>query len=209
MAEAAVLVRAIEDTWAAIRKRHPEVPEVILTVGAGSIGQRGALRLGHFAAARWVRGEESVHELFVGGEGLERGAQSVLGTLLHEAAHGLAAARGIEDTSRQGRYHNKRFKVLAEELGIEVEHSAALGYSSTSVPSQTATAYRRQVEVLTAAITAYRRAEFNGAGGGRNNHNGRALVCGCGRKVRASVTVAEAGPITCGLCGTDFEEEEQ
>jgi hypothetical protein len=29
----------------------------------------------------------------------------VLGTLLHEAAHGLAQARSIQDTSRQGRYH--------------------------------------------------------------------------------------------------------
>ena len=32
----------------------------------------------------------------------------VLDTLLHEAAHALAAARGIKDTSRQGRYHNKK-----------------------------------------------------------------------------------------------------
>lgn len=209
MAETTVLVRAIEDTWAAIRTRHPEVPEVILTVGAGSMGQRGALRLGHFAASRWVRGEEDVHELFVGGEGLARGAQGVLGTLLHEAAHGLAAGRGIEDTSRQGRYHNKRFKALAEELGIEVEHSPTLGYSTTTVPEQTAARYRRQVTKLEQAITAYRRAELNGAGGGRtNNNNGRALVCGCGRKIRASVTVAEAGPITCGLCGEDFVDED-
>jgi hypothetical protein len=28
----------------------------------------------------------------------------VLGTLLHEAAHGLADTREIKDTSRQGRY---------------------------------------------------------------------------------------------------------
>lgn len=35
MAETTVLVRAIEDTWAAIRTRHPEVPEVILTGDPG------------------------------------------------------------------------------------------------------------------------------------------------------------------------------
>jgi hypothetical protein len=35
---------------------------------------------------------------------------------VHEAAHGLANTRGVKDTSRQGRYHNKRFRALAEEL---------------------------------------------------------------------------------------------
>ena len=43
--------------------------------------------------------------MLVSGEGLQRGPTDVLGTLLHEAAHGLAQARSIQDTSRQGRYH--------------------------------------------------------------------------------------------------------
>lgn len=59
-------------------------------------------------------------EVFVGGEGLVRGPVEVLATLLHEAAHALADVRGIKDTSRQGPWHNARFKALAEELGIEV-----------------------------------------------------------------------------------------
>ena len=32
----------------------------------------------------------------------------MLATLLHEAAHALARVREIQDTSRQGRYHNQR-----------------------------------------------------------------------------------------------------
>ena len=55
----------------------------------------------------------------ISGEGLRRSPREVLGTLLHEAAHALAHARGIKDTSRQGRYHNKHFKTLAEELGLD------------------------------------------------------------------------------------------
>ncbi|MGV9838930.1 hypothetical protein ACWDUL_32670 [Nocardia niigatensis] len=42
-----LLVSAVERAWAAIRSRHPDVPEVVLTVGSGSIGKRphtGALR---------------------------------------------------------------------------------------------------------------------------------------------------------------------
>ena len=57
----------------------------------------------------------------ISGEGLRRTARDVLGVLLHEAAHALAAARGIKDTSRQGRYHNTQYKTLAEELGITVQ----------------------------------------------------------------------------------------
>jgi hypothetical protein len=38
----------------------------------------------------------------------------VLENLLHMAAHGLAAARGISDTSRRGQYHNKKDRELAE-----------------------------------------------------------------------------------------------
>jgi hypothetical protein len=40
----------------------------------------------------------------------------VLENLLHMAAHGLAAARGISDTSRRGQYHNKKDRELARSV---------------------------------------------------------------------------------------------
>ena len=130
----APMVAALEAAWAAIRARHPEVPAVVMVLGAGSIGNAGGLRLGHFAAMRWADpdqtretdddpGDEAdeadeadgdpagpvrLPEVFVGGEGLVRGAADVLGTLLHEAAHALAHVRDIKDTSRQGRWHNAK-----------------------------------------------------------------------------------------------------
>ena len=82
-------------------------------------------------------------EIMISGEGLGRTPQDVLGTLLHEAAHALAAARGIKDTSRQGRYHNTKYKMLAEELGITVTFDPAIGWSITSVPGHTAEDYAR------------------------------------------------------------------
>ncbi|UYG18322.1 hypothetical protein BRM3_14950 (plasmid) [Brachybacterium huguangmaarense] len=200
---------AIEETWQMIRTQNPDTPEVIVTLGAGSDLRGSGLRLGHFAPSRWVRADVEVHELFVGGEGLERGPVAVLGTLLHEAAHGIAATRGIQDTSRQGRYHNKKFQAIAHEVGIEVEHSRELGYSTTTVPEATERRYSTAVTALGAAITAYRRAEVAGAAGGRgSSNNGLSLACGCGRKIRASVSVAEAGPIICGLCEAPFEAPE-
>jgi hypothetical protein len=53
------------------------------------------------------------------GECLAEGPRQTLQTMLHEAVHALAPVRGVKDTSRGGKYHNKReFVVLAGELGL-------------------------------------------------------------------------------------------
>jgi hypothetical protein len=104
---ASLLVAALEHTWQRIRTRHPDISEAVLVVASGADGKR--LNLGHFAPHRWQVNGADRHEVLVGGEGLHRGPVEVLGTLLHEAAHGLAQARGVQDTSRQGRYHNRRY----------------------------------------------------------------------------------------------------
>jgi hypothetical protein len=77
------LVHALERSWKEIRTRHPDVPAAVMITGAGSTGRRTELRLGHFAADRWqVSDEQHVAELFIGGEGLQRGGAGVLGTQL-------------------------------------------------------------------------------------------------------------------------------
>jgi len=159
-----LIVAAVEQAWSSIQHRHLDVPGVVVTFGAGTIGTApGSVRLGHFAPARWAADatatETPVHELFIGGEGLARGPVNLLGTLLHEAAHALAHARDIQDTSRQGRYHNTRYKTVAEELGIHVAQVGAIGWSDTTVPEATINAYSHEVDELGHAIRAYRRAE--------------------------------------------------
>ncbi|ODU06819.1 MAG: hypothetical protein ABS81_03170 [Pseudonocardia sp. SCN 72-86] len=80
------MVAALESAWAAIQARHPEVPAVVIVLGAGS-GTGAGLKLGHFAAMRWrhadTAGEDGgvLPEVFVGGEGLARGPEDVLATL--------------------------------------------------------------------------------------------------------------------------------
>jgi hypothetical protein len=135
-----------------------------------------------------------------------RGPVDVLGTLLHEAAHAAAHVRGIKDTSRQGRWHNARFKALAEELGIEVAKDPAIGWSPTTLPEQTRQLYEATVVVLGQALRLYRSAEI--AGGETRKPGPPACVCSCGRRIRVAPSVLEAGPITCGVCGSDFEAEQ-
>src|SRR4051812_12814323 len=103
----APVAAALEHAYAAIRSRHPDLPEVVVVLASGSAGTApGTLRLEHFAAMCWHHADnrtgtepvwgsgEALPEVFVGGEGLARGPVDVLGTLLHEATHALAFIRG-------------------------------------------------------------------------------------------------------------------
>ncbi len=204
---ASVLVAALEAVWAAIVQRHPEVPSVVIVVAAGSGGRRaGELKLGHFAAGRWEVGGRARPEVLVGGEGLRRGPRDVLGTLLHEGAHGLAAARKIQDCSRGGRYHNRRYAALADELGLDVAQDGPRGWSATTVRESTAIVYAEAVENLASALVLWRRAE-GGTGAGERSRNPKACRCGCGRRIRVAERTLEEAPIVCGRCGGEFETE--
>jgi len=200
---ASVLVAALERAWSAIRARHPQVPEVVMVVASGSVGRRGELKLGHFADRRWTVATTERPELFVGGEGLAAGPVEVLGTLLHEAAHGLAAARGVQDTSRQGRYHNRRYVALAGELGLTVQRAGSRGWTATTVPAETTTVYAAVVDDLARALVLWRRAEHPGPG--KRAGNLLAAVCGCGRRIRAARSTLAQAPVVCGRCGGPFQ----
>ncbi|WP_285037887.1 hypothetical protein [Plantibacter sp. ME-Dv--P-095] len=202
----APLVAAIEAAWRAIQTRHQDVPEVVVTLGSGSA--RNGMTLGHFAPNRWARGDETVHELFVGGEGLQRGGEAVLGTLIHEAAHGAAQTRGIKDTSRQGRFHNQKFKAIGEEFGLSLEKHDSIGWSLTTVPPATAARYAAEVAMLDAALVAYRLVELGGSEGKKKTSNGVVALCDCGRKIRLSQSVLDLGPIVCGVCDAEFQPED-
>jgi hypothetical protein len=199
---ASLLVAALEHAWQTIRTRHPDVPEAVLVVASGSEGKR--LNWGHFAPHRWQVAGADRHEVLVGGEGLQRGPLEVLGTLLHEATHGLAQARSVQDTSRGGRYHNRRYAHLARELGLEVASVKPVGWSATTVPEATADGYAGQLEEFQTALVLWRRQEHH-IGTGTRSRNLLAAACGCGRRIRvAKATLAQA-PIVCGACEHPFE----
>jgi hypothetical protein len=203
---ASLLVAALEHTWQSIRSRHPQVPDAVLVVASGAEGKR--LNLGHFAPHRWQVNGSDRHEVLVGGEGLQRGPVDVLGTLLHEAAHGLAQARDIQDTSRQGRYHNRRYATLARELGLDVATVKPIGWSATTVPTPTANAYAGQLQDLATALVLWRRHEHHSSPGTRSR-NLLAATCGCGRRIRVAKTTLAEAPILCRLCSQPFQPADQ
>ena len=196
---ASLLVAALEHAWATIRARHPQVPEAVLVVASGGAGRR--LKWGHFAAGRWRHAGDHHPEVLVGREGLARRAREVLATLLHEAAHGLADARRIPDTSRGGRYHNRRYAALARELGLEVAQVGAIGWSATTLPEATATLYAQVLAELEDRLVLWRRQEMTGQKGSRNL---LVCVCGCPRRIRVAPSTLAAAPILCAACDLPF-----
>ncbi|MBF9067302.1 hypothetical protein [Streptacidiphilus fuscans] len=139
--------------------------------------------------------------------------------LLHEAAHGLAAARGIRDTSRAGRYHNRRFLALADELGLD--HNAdphpSSGFSLVTMRPDTRDRYAETIDRLQQALgdhaaatsgTLDRSRTFRGPATRHGSSGGGVrvkAVCGCGRNVRVVPSVLSQAPIVCGNCGEVFQ----
>jgi hypothetical protein len=200
------MVAALEQVWAAIRRQHPEVPRAMLVVASGSQGRR--LKWGDFAAGRWQVANAACPEVLVSGEGLDRPAREVLGTLLHEAAHGLAHTRRIADTSRGGRYHNRRFKHLAEELGLHVAEVDPIGWSRTTVPDSTAARYAQVLELLAGRLVAWRRREQPASAAGGGSRNLLACICPCPRRIRVAPATLAVAPIVCAACGGAFTPDQ-
>lgn len=71
------------------------------------------------------------HEINIVAEFLNRPAEEVIASLLHEMAHLYNMQNGIQDTSRGGTYHNKEFKKTAEAHGLLIEHHKTYGWTIT------------------------------------------------------------------------------
>ncbi|GAA4550015.1 hypothetical protein [Amycolatopsis samaneae] len=118
------------------RRRGDELPgltetlqdQVLITCGGTA-----SRVYGWFDAEAWQHGDRPVHELFVNACFSDRPpdispTENVMTTLLHEACHVYAAAEGIKDTSRQERYHNRRFAQLAVQIGLVVVPDQRIGH---------------------------------------------------------------------------------
>lgn len=217
-AAASLLVGALERGWSGIRRHHRDLPAVVVLVGPGDHGKRR--KWGHFAAGRWTQNARSsaaestverVHEVLLAGESLERPPVETFGTLLHEAGHALAEARGIKDTSRKGQYHNGKYAKVAKELGLDVAKDPRIGWSLTTVRPETATRYADEIEVLRAAQDATRQArrrwsEMEAA----KSRAAAKWACACTpepRRMSMAAKDAARGPVVCAVCETEFLKE--
>lgn len=154
MSTGTTLIQALDAAWAAIQGSHPEVPAVVIVTGRRRSKSEMTTRGSHCSESWKVAGTEGrLAEVWISGERLADGATAVVNTLIHEAAHALAKAREIEDTSNRGRYHNAKFAALAKEMGLTPPSASAgptMGYSDCVITDETAALYQAEIEAIEA-----------------------------------------------------------
>lgn len=229
------VIAALEGAWADIQRRHPDVPGVVLVTGEGPV-RRGGMELGHFGAGRWHTADGRLPQVFLAGELLaasrdQSPGRRVLKTLLHEACHGVAHTRKIQDCSRQNRYHNKRFVAIAAELGLVAPDAPhpTIGWSEVRLDEKGAALWAGTIAAIDAAALPHLRGlglvgaggqvgdgedgEETAGGAGKGGRSGarRSAVCGCNPPRRLSVTLKqlELGGILCAICMGEFEHQEE
>ncbi|MER6723339.1 hypothetical protein [Streptomyces halstedii] len=177
---AAGVTSALVEAWDAIRARHQDVPEAVISMATG--GRASVVELAHFAARRWRlrEGDDVHHEVFVTAESLADGAAKVFGYLLHEATHAANLARGVKDCSAS-QYHNKQFRETAEAMGLVQRPDVGekwkkkYGAAGTELGEEAATTYAKEITALDKAMLATRtpdivatRSSGGGSRGGRS-----------------------------------------
>lgn len=157
--DSTLIVGTLNDAWRKIQLRNPEVPNVVLVTGRRRHKSEGSIRGQHCSDTWHAEGfDVRLAEVWITGELLAGGGQGVLQTLLHEAAHALAGARKLKDTSNKNRYHNKVFVKIAEELGLKRPESSggpARGYSNCTITNETSTLYASVIESLDDACKSF------------------------------------------------------
>lgn len=82
-------------------------------------------------AKAWQRGDTTRRELNTGAGTLDRSIFEVVASELHECVHIYSMQNGIQDCSRGGAYHNKKFKDAAEARDLKISYDPRIGWSIT------------------------------------------------------------------------------
>lgn len=172
---------------------------------------------GHVTVGKtWKRGEEWRHELNIAADWLNRPIENVVATMIHEMVHLYNIQHDIQDCSRGGSYHNKKFKEEAEKHMLRIERSDKYGWTITH-PTDELLEYILKQGWEEFEMNRGFHSGFSGVGGGKavgvsdgadgpeikpKGSNSRKYVCpGCGAIVRATRDLE----IICKPCMLEFE----
>lgn len=87
---------------------------------------------GHVTVSKtWRRGDEYRHELNIGAGTLDRPIENIVATMIHEMVHLHNMQIGVKDCSRNGVYHNKKFRDAATARDLAISYDPRLGWSIT------------------------------------------------------------------------------
>lgn len=103
-----------------------ELPTPIITV------QSKPGTFGHCTTTKvWKRKDGGAYELNIAAEVLNYPIEETLDAMLHEMVHLYCRENGIKEVSRGGKYHNKKFKAIAEAHGLICVPCGQYGWNTT------------------------------------------------------------------------------
>lgn len=94
----------------------------------------------------WKSSDEEYYEINICAEHLNRPFTEVCATLIHEMVHLHNIGNDVQDTSANGRYHNKKFKETAEAHGLIIEKDSRYGWTITKLHEDTAAWIEENIE---------------------------------------------------------------
>lgn len=152
----------------------------------------------------WKQGggqdSEGYYEINMCAEYLNRAFEETCSTLIHEMVHLMNLQDGVQDTSRSGMYHNRKFKQTAEGHGLTIEKDAKYGWCRTKLTDD-ALEYIRTIDGQ--AFTLYR-SKVPKVKGSSSSSSMKYVCPGCGVIIRATKEVN----VMCADCELHFELQE-
>lgn len=142
-----------------------------------------------------------MYEINISAQFLNRPISEITATLIHEMCHQWARENKFQDTTRMGSFHNKLFKKIAEDHGLDVELVRGRGWSLT-VLNETSRQLLDEFIRQNPKTLLYRELPIKPKK--VRNVSIRKYVCpDCEASVRATKTVN----VVCGDCNQQMQEE--
>lgn len=203
MADVKQATNALHEMYALINRRHFKNALPVCALTIQTKGKRNAYGWCTLSTI-WDAGESAYHEINVSAEYLNRGALDVYATVLHEAVHLFNAINGVQDCSRNGKYHNTRFKNAAEQVGLVVTASQLHGWAHTELTeSEREYITTKQEKKLTTWESALSLARLDThATSKRKNRTIKHTCPSCGAIARTNVETL----LICGECDEVMEQ---
>lgn len=160
---------------------------------------------GHCSVSKvWRRKDDDTYEMNIAAEALDVEIEEVLDTIIHEMVHLYCRENGVQECSRGGKYHNGKFREIAEAHLLACYKAGQYGWNTQGRDNDRLTAYAlekgwSEIRIARSTFTGFRgiagsgMASSNSTGaqqGERRPSSTRKLVCPkCGNSVRATKAV--------------------
>jgi rubrerythrin len=195
-----LIIGKLEDLFDKFNKKffNNELEKPVITVSPDTT--RGAY--GWCTAWKaWKDGDDSegYYEINMCAEYLSRPFEETCETLIHEMVHLMNLQNEVQDTSRSGMYHNKKFKQTAEQHGLTVEKDSKYGWCITRLNDEVAD-YVSSLDEEGFKLYRSKILKIKTS----SSSSSRKYICpGCGTIIRATKEVR----VICSSCDIEFEEE--